>query len=577
MKANLVKSNFTIAPNGSTERDMTTEHRREYYKKRVDWFEPGEITADMQLLDDDPSKHHDLDWSKSDPRHSRNYSDRDPAQSQDGSARSREKSMQISGHSIRKSNISLGVVPSDFQTTASTSFKPSTNQEDLRYKLDMSKIRNSSIPMRDQDHKNAYQSTAASEFTKKELADTRGAPHREGGSQKTNFSLGNHKTDYRTVSTLKAPEAGVSYSHPNRGAAANRKASWHTGSEKNTWETEAGQSTKFTQQPKSLLEAKPNFIELDKQRSRAKQGPPPQVHNPGHVSSVYIGVPNGKGDWATEAAKNFTSKNASAEEAARDRAQVAEMKDKVRRSNLKLTDHSATAYESTSKAQLFDPSRDGGAAYGSRTVLDKASLNKTNFHMGSVPTDYETTAGGNPEARAEQLRQAVKEHHKQASRTGQSQNANVKTNVRFAAPGADAKHWQTNQVSDFAAPPPEAYKAKDVPKDDEWIHLQAVERAQRDHDTDTFAKPDMSEFWKDHRPKPVDADLRSAHFSLGRDAVEYTSQSQQQFQKLDESHYRGAGAVKVPALRASNFTLGHEQTVWQSTTQAAHHDEDDDE
>ena len=481
--------------------------------------------------------------------------------------------------SLRASNLKLGNAKTTYDTTARQDFTEQRGK-DLRYELDMSKVRNSSIPMQDRDHKQAYQSTAAAEFTEKSVA-RRASPQKEGGSQRTNFTLGHHATDYSTVSQLQAPEAGVSYRHENRGAAANRQASWNAGTDEGSWRTEAADSNAHVAQPKSLLEAKPDFLEMDKKRSLVKGGAPAKA-KPGHVSSVYIGVAT-KGSWDTEAGGEYTKKAGSAAEAARERRKVEQMKQKVRQSNLQLTDHSKGAYESTSKAQLFDPARDGPAERvqrgGSGVAADGAQV----FRLGMAKASFATTSGGpdtpgrgGASSRTEELMRATRDRVKEQKRINQSNRDKMRTNVYIAGGGADVDPWRTNAVASFAPPPPESY-IKDEVSTKEPADMAKMKEASMDHEKMVDEKPDMSEFWKDHRPKPSGAGMRSANFTLGRDSVDYTTHAKGEFVRPDAEHYRNAGAtVQVPALRASNFTLGHAKTDWQSHTHAVHRDEDDD-
>ena len=102
-----------------------------------------------------------------------------------------------------------------------------------------------------------------------------------------------------------------------------------------------------------------------------------------------------------------------------------------------------------------------------------------------------------------------------------------------------------------------------------------------DHEKDVFEKPDMSEFWKDHRPKGADATaMRKANFSLGRDEVDYTTHTRGNFSQPDSKHYKNAvedsskGSGRQEKLRATNWQLGHGKTDWSTTHKDDFKDED---
>eukprot|EP00750_Incisomonas_marina_P008931 INCI15742.1.p1 GENE.INCI15742.1~~INCI15742.1.p1 ORF type:complete len:1137 (+),score=246.29 INCI15742.1:59-3469(+) len=572
MKANLRKTNFTLAENGSTDREMVSEHRREYYKKRVDWFEPGEIQAEFKFPDEDPAKSHDRNWPNEKIRQIRDYKDNTGRKIGAANERVKEKSMAVTGASIaRKSNITLGQVPSEYKTTAGASFnnpnKDHANNQELRYKLDMSKVRNSSIPIQDADQQMQYQSTAAAEYTKKSV-DQATVAQKEGGSQKTNFTMGFHKTDYSTVSKMPAPEPGVSYRHANRGAAANRQASWKTGSDAGTWETESGQSNKHAKEPVSLLESKPDFVEQEKQRALAKASQDKRVHNPGHVSSVYIGVASGKGSWDTEAGGEYTKKNNTAAEAARDREQVARMKHNVRKSNLQLTDNTATAYESTSKAQLFNPDRDG-AVYDQRSVIDKAALNRTNFHMGSETTDYKTTANQDSGSRTEVLMAAAKARAAEKGQRQATRLQNTRTNIHVAE-GSIASN--SSAKDDFRAPARDAYRRSIIDNSDKTkssVHL-GVQKVSYERDGKDALEQELYRVdkYKLGTNNDTAQNLRKTNFSLGQSDTDYTSEGNRAYQKMDQEHYRSQGTAHNKDSHKTNFTLGF-QAVDYATTSAS--------
>lgn len=395
---------------------------------------------------------------------------------------------------------------------------------------------------------------------------------RQGGSQQTNFTMGYHPTEYNTVSKLQAPEKGKSYRHANRGAAANRKASWNTGGQESTWQTESKESSKFVPQPKSLLEAKPDFIGMDKQRTKA---PTDAAHKPGHKSSVYIGLALKGNDWGTEQGGAYTKKGLTAQEAAEDRDRVAAMKHNVRKSNLRLTDHSKDAYESTSRAQLFDPTRHGPGTDARGTMVDKKLLNKTNFHMGSEPTDYQTTA--KDQSNHDTLNRATRDQIKEQQRINAASRETQKTNIKLASEPHDPDTWKSNAVKSFPHPSPRSYQPAEA------AHrlrsqVEAAKTASKDNGEFYHEKPDHSEFWKDHRAKPVDASAaRKANFSLGQHEVDYKTHTQAHFQQHHEDHYKEGGAVGgVQALRASNFTLGLHPTDYRSHTHSTHNDDHDD-
>eukprot|EP00941_MAST-03F_sp_MAST-3F-sp1_P000250 g250.t1 len=382
---------------------------------------------------------------------------------------------------------------------------------------------------------------------------------------------------WKITGRLPAPEDGVEYTQKAAdGKALVARTNWDLGEHKTEYETGAMELNRYAKEPVPMIE-----MELPK----FKMGKPQKVKkemNKKLKCNVTLGVDTF--EYMTDSQRNFIVRKQD-RDFAKERETNRLRKKELQKTNFELGSVKTDYFKSS---QLWDPhnpgtggNRGGGKGYPKPSEIrseafDPTLLRKTNYVLGLEKTDWKTDSMHQfgDEAHLSRMAKAVRNR-----RTMNGPDPH-KVNVVIG-------DWQgkteTCARGDFTAPPASAYSL-DRTRQKEMkaaltrtnlqlsapgskVYFETTNREELESHTAQKYKPAPSA--KKER-KELKAALSRSNFKLGPHATEYKTDSQSAHKRFDSVHYNPPDKEeqkrRKKLLASSNFVYGFHQNQTYETS-----------
>jgi hypothetical protein len=386
---------------------------------------------------------------------------------------------------------------------------------------------------------------------------------------KPHFKFGNVRgSDHWFVTNkMPMPEKGVDYAQKAAdGKKLVARTNWDLGDEPTLYETGAMELNRHAKPPCDMIDMKiPEF----------QTGKPPEVKkemNKKLLCNVTLGVDTF--EYVTDSQRNFVAKSQDRDFAA-ERATNAARKKELQKTNFELGQVPTEYYVGS---QLWSPDPDKGypKAHELRSAaFDPKILRKTNYTLGLAKADW-TTDKMRHFADPEHLKRMDKAVRNPVSSNG----ADVtKTNVVI---GDWKGKTETAMRGDFLWPPASAYsldrtRQKEMKKALTRTNMQLSAPGSKSYFETTNRNQMESHTAEKYKPRPsakaerkrLKQALSRSNFELGPHKTDYRTDSTSAHCRFGTEHYAPPDIAeqkrRKKLLAASNFEFGYKETVYETS------------